>query len=323
MKILSCVSPQFDSHLVSSDVLTLLYKAFHLRLMLWTCPAECDYTCQHVITDARLNREFPMLQPIVQFHGKWPFYRVLGMQEIFSVFFSFLNFFAHYYGSKKMVERIPASYPLRKYYVTFGYFGMASWIFSMIFHARDFPITEKLDYWAAGASILYGLYLAVIRVFRLDDRRDRSKSAVRRLWTTTCIVLYIAHVSYLGFWSWDYTYNMIANVVVGTIQNLMWIVFSIHRFRKDPKKPWTLWPALIVTWIMAAMSLELFDFPPWWGLVDAHSLWHLGTVVPAAWWYAYVFFLIRPNWQMGLLRMTFRYLINDAQDDMNLQRLKA
>lgn len=227
-----------------------------------------------------------MLQPVVQFHGKWPFYRVLGMQEIFSVFFSFLNFLAHYYGLKKVTERIPASYPLRKYYVGFGYFGMSSWVFSMIFHARDFPITEKFDYWGAGASILYGLFLVVIRVFRLDDRKDRTKSAVRRLWTFTCIVLYVAHVSYLTFWSWDYTYNMIANVVIGSIQNLMWIAFSIYRYRKEPKKSWTLWPGMVVTWIMVAMSLELFDFPPWWGLVDAHSLWHLGTVIPAAWWYA-------------------------------------
>lgn len=254
--------------------------------MLWTCPAECDYTCQHVITDSRLNREFPMLEPVVQFHGKWPFYRVLGMQEIFSVFFSFLNFLAHYYGLKKVNKLIPASYSLRKYYDIFGYCGMTSWIFSMIFHARDFPITEKLDYWAAGASVLCGLFLAVIRIFRLDDERDPFKSTLRRLWIFTCIVLYVLHVSYLTFWSWDYTYNMIANVVVGSIQNVLWISFSIYRYRKEPRKPWTAWPGMIVTMIMLAMSLELFDFPPKWGLIDAHSLWHLGTVIPAAWWYA-------------------------------------
>ncbi|KAA8567290.1 hypothetical protein EYC84_010324 [Monilinia fructicola] len=61
------------------------------RLLFWTCPAECDYTCQHIITNARVESG----QPIVQFHGKWPFYRFLGMQEPFSVFFSLLNFLAH------------------------------------------------------------------------------------------------------------------------------------------------------------------------------------------------------------------------------------
>ncbi|KAH8695392.1 putative Mn2 homeostasis protein [Talaromyces proteolyticus] len=275
----------------------------HLRLMWWTCGAECDYTCQHVITDRRVNREFPMLQPIVQFHGKWPFYRVLGMQEIFSVVFSFLNLLAHYYGLKRIDESIPTSYPLRKYYVAFGYCGLTSWAFSMIFHARDFPITEKLDYWAAGASVLMGLFLAVIRIFRLDDQKNRSKSTIRRTWTYLCILLYVAHVSYLSLWSWDYTYNMIANIVIGSIQNVLWIVFSVYRYRKEPKKPWTAWPGLIVTWISLAMSLELLDFPPWWGLIDAHSLWHLGTVIPAAWWYAFI--------------------IKDAQDDMTVERLKA
>ena len=37
---------------------------------------------------------------------------------------------------------------------------------SMIFHTRDFNFTEKLDYFAAGASVLYGLYYTPIRVFR-------------------------------------------------------------------------------------------------------------------------------------------------------------
>ncbi|KUL92020.1 hypothetical protein ZTR_01121 [Talaromyces verruculosus] len=271
--------------------------------MLWTCAAECDYTCQHVITDRRVNREFPMLQPIVQFHGKWPFYRVLGMQEIFSVLFSLLNFLAHYCGLKWVESSIPASYPLRKYYFGFGYFGYASWTFSMLFHTRDFPLTEKLDYWAAGASILYGLYLAVIRIFRLDQERPRFKPTLRRMWTYLCVGLYIAHVSYLTFWSWDYTYNMIANVVVGVIQNVFWTAFSIYRYRKEPKKPWMAWPAMIVLWISLAMSLELFDFPPWWGLIDAHALWHLGTVIPTAWWYLFI--------------------VQDAKNDLAEERLKA
>jgi hypothetical protein len=77
---------------------------------------------------------------------------------------------------------------------------------------------------------------------------------------------------------------MIANVVVGAIQNLLWTGFSIVRYQKQGKV-WMAWPGMIVVWIMLAMSLELQDFPPWHGLIDAHSLWHLGTVIPTAWWY--------------------------------------
>lgn len=224
-----------------------------------------------------------MLEPIVQYHGKWPFYRFLGMQEPFSVLFSLFNYLAHRNGLKRLQEKIPASYPLMPYYRMFGYFGLASWIFSMIFHTRDFNLTEKLDYFAAGASVLYGMYFAPIRVFRLDQATPQKQS-ILRLWTITCCLLYATHVIYLTAWSWDYTYNMAANVVVGIVQNLLWSWFSFTRYRKLHKS-WTAWPGLIVAWIILAMSLELFDFPPWGGMVDAHSLWHLGTVVPTVWWY--------------------------------------
>jgi hypothetical protein len=223
------------------------------------------------------------MHPIYQFHGKWPFYRFLGMQEPFSVIFSLFNYLAHDWGMSQLRDKIPASYPLRKYYMMFGYFGLASWLFSMVFHTRDFNLTEKLDYFGAGASVLYGMYFTVVRVFRLD-KKDPMKQSVLRLWTATCILLYMLHVSYLSLWKWDYTYNMAANVAVGCVQNLLWSGFSFVQYRKVGRL-WGLWPGLIVAWILLAMSFELLDFPPWWGMIDAHSLWHLGTVGPTIWWY--------------------------------------
>lgn len=260
------------------------FSAWGMRLMAWDCPSECDYACQHIITDRRVARDPPMLQPIVQYHGKWPFYRFLGMQEPFSVLFSLLNFLAHKNGMAKLREQIPERYPLRKFYILFGYFGLASWTFSMLFHTRDFGWTEKLDYFGAGASILYGFYYTPVRIFRLDHRHPPWKPALLRLWTLICIVLYLCHVTYLTLWSWDYTYNMAANVALGTIQNLLWSWFSITRYRRL-QKPWAAWPGLIVAWLISAMSLELLDFAPWHGMIDAHSLWHLGTVLPTIWWY--------------------------------------
>ena len=225
-----------------------------------------------------------MLNPVVQYHGKWPFYRFMGVQEPFSVIFSLMNFLAHQYGLNMIHATIPKDYSLRKYYITFSYFGMASWVFSMAFHTRDFGITEKLDYFAAGASVLYGLYYTPIRIFRLDQQAPPVKQTLLRLWTLTCVLLYIGHVSYLTLWRWDYTYNMAANVAAGIVQNTLWSWFSIRNYQRS-KKPWAAWPGLIVAWIIMAMSLELLDFPPLRGMVDAHSLWHLGTVGPTVWWY--------------------------------------
>jgi hypothetical protein len=202
------------------------------------------------------------------------------MQEPASVLFSLMNFLAHDYGLTKIRAQIPQQYTLRKYYVLFSYFGMASWVFSMIFHTRDFGVTEKLDYFAAGASVMYGMYYTPIRIFRLD----RPDNLSGKTGTLFCVTAYLMHISYLLFIRFDYTYNMAANVVVGLVQNIMWTWFSVHRFRKVGRL-WAAWPGLIVFWILFAMSLELFDFAPWKGMVDAHALWHLGTVGPTIWWY--------------------------------------
>jgi len=151
----------------------------HRRMLFWDCPAECDYACQHVVTDKRLARDPPYMHPVYQFHGKWPFYRFLGIQEPFSVVFSLFNYLAHDWGMRQLRENIPSSYPLRRYYLRFGYVGLASWVFSMIFHTRDFNLTEKLDYFAAGANVLYGLYYAPIRIFRLERKEPRKQSVLR------------------------------------------------------------------------------------------------------------------------------------------------
>lgn len=212
------------------------------------------------------------------------------MQEPASVLFSLFNFLAHDHGMSKIREYIPASYPLRRYYLMFGYFGLASWVFSMMFHTRDFNLTEKLDYFGAGASVMYGLFFSAVRIFRLDMPRPSStgtnnaSGTILRLWIFFCASLYLLHVFYLTFIHFDYTYNMAANVAVGIISNLLWTAFSVTRYRRIGRL-WAAWPGLIVAWVILAMSLELFDFPPWWGMVDAHALWHLGTVGPTIWWY--------------------------------------
>jgi hypothetical protein len=200
------------------------------------------------------------------------------MQEPFSVLFSLGNFLGHYHGLSAVLAKIPANYPLRKYYVNLSYFGMASWVFSMIFHTRDFNATEQLDYFAAGASVLYGLYYTPIRVFRLDRGGPQVQSLLR-VWTALCILAYLAHVTYLKYYRWDYTYNMAANVIAGVIQNILWTYFSIKKYR-DSGRNWAAIPGVVVAWVIIAMSLELLDFPPIGGAVDAHALWHAGTIFP-------------------------------------------
>ncbi|KHN95275.1 Mn2+ homeostasis protein Per1 [Metarhizium album ARSEF 1941] len=277
---------------------TPIRKAAHRRLLLWNCASECDYTCQHIVTAQRVAAG----DPIVQFHGKWPFYRFLGMQEPFSVLFSLGNLYAHWHGLAKVRARIPATYSLRPFYVMLAQVGIASWVFSAIFHTRDFQLTEELDYFAAGASVLYGLYYTPIRIFRIDRPSPRRRSALR-VWTLLCIMLYVFHVAYLKGVRWDYAYNMAANVAAGIVQNILWSWFSVTSFKKSGSL-WSMVPGVVVAWVMFAMSMELFDFPPWLGCIDAHSLWHLLTIGPTVLWY--------------------NFLLKDAQQDIaGTERHKA
>ncbi|KAH8150304.1 uncharacterized protein LAJ45_05515 [Morchella importuna] len=272
-----CVKKCHSTHCLSDPPTPI---PLHLRLLLWSCPSECDYTCQHAVTASRYDAG----QPIEQFHGKWPFVRLLGIQEPFSVLFSILNGYAHYRGQQTIRRELPRNYPLVPYYRLFGLFGIVTWFWSTVFHMRDFVFTERMDYFAAGASVLYGLYLAPVRVFRLYKPHHRR---LLRVWTCVCVAAYVAHVYYLSFIKWDYGYNMAANVVVGILQNSLWTYFSIKNFSQK-KSLWAAGPGLIVTWLVMAMSLELLDFPPLWGCIDAHSLWHAATVMPAVWWYKYL-----------------------------------
>lgn len=209
--------------------------------------------------------------------------------------FSAGNLWAHATGLRKVRASVPASYPLRPFYVALAWVGVASWAASCAFHARDFPLTETLDYLGAGLNVLYGLYYTVVHHLRLDRPGRRGTPAVGpaghrprpvlRAWTLLCAALYTAHVAYLTLWRWDYTYNMAANVACGLVQNVLWSWYSWAKYR-DSGRSWAMWPGFAVAWIMLAMSLELFDFSPVLGMsVDAHSLWHLGTVGPTVLWY--------------------------------------
>uniref|UniRef100_A0A060T776 Post-GPI attachment to proteins factor 3 n=1 Tax=Blastobotrys adeninivorans TaxID=409370 RepID=A0A060T776_BLAAD len=266
----------------------------HLRLLFWTCDQNCDYTCQRVITHDRIQNG----QPILQFHGKWPFLRMWGVQEPAAVVFSLANFVPHLLGflmlrGDKLLHRHKHHYrdekkpAIYKFYLGFAIVSMNAWIWSTVFHTRDFIVTERLDYFSAGLMILYGLYTVVIRVFRLDQA---SKRAILVLWSIVCAGVFIAHVGYLSLIRFSYSYNMMFGVCTGLLQNILWTYHSFSRYFSYPahrrgQKLWTLSPFFIVLSIMAGMAFELLDFAPILDVFDAHSLWHAATIMPAFWWY--------------------------------------
>ena len=261
---------------------------FYLELLLWDCSQDCDYQCQRYITDKRIERGVE----IVQFHGKWPFVRVLGIQEPMSVLFSMLNFIPHFKGFLKLYryKDFPDSH-LRDYYLVFSAIGMNAWVWSSVFHTRDFLVTERLDYFSAMLTILYGLFAATVRIFRLDLE---SRKHQRYILMVVCTIAYACHVGYLSLITFSYSYNMAAGVVVGLIQNALWTYFAFSSYSKlqqespNTANNWTLWPFYIVISVTLGMAFELFDFPPFLFLLDAHALWHAATVLPTYWWYVWM-----------------------------------
>ena len=174
----------------------------------------------------------------------------------------------------------------------------------------DTSITEKLDYFSAALAILYSLYFSIMRLFHLypinsSDRITNvtanlpRRRQLSRLWAVSCTVVYTAHVSYLTLLPrFDYTYNIIFNVVLGMLHNLLWLAFALpssvsllRRFASQPKnyRPKYVGDAArAVILTTAATCLELFDFSPWYRVIDAHSLWHLATAPLVVLWYDFL-----------------------------------
>ncbi len=91
---------------------------------LYSCQAECQYACMHTVTAARVAQG----QPILQYHGKWPFHRVLGMQEVASVLFSAGNWWAHWTGHRALLRVGPSRW--RSRYLWIAKMALNSWVWS-------------------------------------------------------------------------------------------------------------------------------------------------------------------------------------------------
>lgn len=171
----------------------------------------------------------------------------------------------------------------------------------------DWPITEKLDYFSAALSILFGLYIAVVRLFHLYPTRPHSLTSTTgitipytfKIWTSLCIFVYLAHITYLSVLPrFDYSYNVMFNLIIGLSHNILWIIYAlppslsfINAFPSMPRKyhPKVMTKAAIyVLLTTAATGLEIFDFPAWARIIDAHSLWHLATAFIAVGWYDFL-----------------------------------
>lgn len=284
------------------------------NLFQWDCPLDCSYKCQQIVTRDRLAEELPM----VQFYGKWPFKRIFGITEFFSTVFSIGNLYVNYRNYNKLKRQ----YKLTAYkedgrsvmlwqYLLLLSVSMVGWFCSTIFHIRDFPLTETLDYFGAGAIIAANFNAIVTRKFRLYRL---EKARARKIFQALLGGVLLLHYAKL-YLAWDYTYNMRFNVVLGLGALMLWITHSVSVFRQYLQRPYfynnsihllpyetkiltklnlvglsktkyiPLIPVVLNAFLLVAASLEMTDFEPVAKLVDAHSLWHFCTMFPPIVWY--------------------------------------
>lgn len=291
---------------------------WYLTLLQWDCPLNCDYQCQRILTKEWLEELDNDIDEVLQFHGKWPFWRVLGIQELVSALFSLGNFIPHYLGYRKLrraMRRCDNREMAAQYYnsLAMAIVTMMAWIASTVFHIRDFKVTEKLDYFLAGLTVLTGFHGIAARAFKFYLPKRRTQGFAL---TTACLAAYTCHVWKLST-DWLYTYNMQANVAVALLQNGCWCLlcyelYSIYyaheqeataanthskthlkyvdsrhvlisSFYTRSAKLFSLYPLLLAAIVGVGMSLEIFDFAPFFhDLIDAHALWHLVTIIPAS-----------------------------------------
>ncbi|OQR72103.1 post-GPI attachment to proteins factor 3-like [Tropilaelaps mercedesae] len=249
-------------------------QPWHLRLLGWDCEDECGHQCMWKAVDY-----FDTFDERVQFRGKWPFVRWLGMQEPASALFSLFNLLAHVYGWNEFTRRVSPNNRFYSLWKTHAYLAMNAWLWSTAFHSRDVPLTEFMDYFGAFSIVLYSLYALVARM-----TMDKLEPAVQWLVQMPFVGFFLYHLHYMLNIKFDYQYHITLNIVTGIVNSAGWLYWTWkHRVRPHVAKC-----ALVVISLLALSSLEILDFSPLWFVFDAHSLWHLGTVPLPLVWYRFL-----------------------------------
>ncbi|CAN6886257.1 unnamed protein product [Brassica oleracea] len=113
------------------------------------------------------------------------------------------------------------------------------------------------------------------------------------------LALVTTHVLYINFYKLYYVpfffstffvssmlftcWNMIVCVAMGVAQLFLWARWAA--VSRHPSN-WKLWVVVIASGL--AMLLEIYDFPPYGGYFDAHSISHLSTVPLTILWWSFI-----------------------------------
>eukprot|EP01025_Chloroclados_australasicus_P026479 TRINITY_DN26338_c0_g1_i9.p2 TRINITY_DN26338_c0_g1~~TRINITY_DN26338_c0_g1_i9.p2 ORF type:complete len:254 (-),score=18.33 TRINITY_DN26338_c0_g1_i9:251-1012(-) len=223
-----------------------------------------------------------------KYYGKLPFKRVFGCQEICSVIFSFGNLVAHAFYLSQLGAWInkanslllfKVKYPFGWIWWLSGLCAICSWFWSAVFHCRDVNFTEKMDYIFADISVAVLLVAAFVRI-----TGDTVGSVTRVAGISIIIGGVTYHLYRMLYVDFDYGFNIKVNVCLGILQSVAWLIWVY--FVNHPGRQ-TMYLFLVL--VNVSLLLEILDFPPLQGYLDAHALWHLVTIPLIALFYRFVY----------------------------------
>ena len=278
-----------------------------MKLTGWTCQTDCKYRCMHTLQTIRRSEGLPP----AKFYGKWSFTRVFGVQEIVSTLASLANMGVHlwfipsvYAAARNRKSGAPTEATsagpgsaLARTWLVNAAINANAWLWSAVFHTRDTRWTEFMDYTSANLLMFSALYCVLVRTFELDNRRSAGLFFAFFAWLVSHVWM-VNNPPDRSVESYRWEVNM---RVMMTIAVAHWAIVLPWAYgcrlrrggfgsgnRRRLSHPGRHSLALFaVLWHLAALA-EVFDFPPIWGYLDSHALWHCGTPHCIWLWYRFL-----------------------------------
>ena len=232
----------------------------------WDCEENCRYECMQMDNTHRIQNG----ETSVKYNGKWPFTRILGTQEFFSTIFSIANLLPHATYFFIWRAKAPKGHYMTPIMLFFSISATHTWWWSTAFHARDNWFTHNMDYFFATFSIMVMVFWTIVRISGIKNYNSMAYIAA------PMFLYFIFHVYYMLYVEWNYEYNMNLAIVLGVTFCGSWIVNGLYNYKRKPYA----WKILVATINIAFFAgFEVFDFPPLFGLLDAHAIWHGATPI--------------------------------------------
>ena len=197
---------------------------------------DCSYSCMWSTVEVMEARH----GQVPHFHGKWPFVRVLGLQEPVSAVCSLLQCGASLLVVGRLLSTIPTSAPLHSAWLAHLLALAVTSLCSFLHHARDLTATELLDLASSPLPHLSSLGL-------LGLRAGGGGPGVTLLILLILLVPYLGYLYYLVLLPLDHELLLQVptssnscqcvlqvHLVLGAAHILLWLLWLLSHTKDGP-----------------------------------------------------------------------------------------